>query len=113
MKLDLKEWINKVSVSMTQPSVIGIAFSEAITSKTSGAKTASFTVTIPSGYTIVSNCRPVGLYVNGNATVSVTDRSVVSLNGTTASFIYYLHNPNNITGSLYIVGTILCRKVGG
>ena len=111
--LDVKEWIAKVTKAIDTPCVEVVNFNIPITSKASGNKTASFTITVPSGYEVIPWCRVIGLYVSGNASVIVTDRNGVNPNGSTVSFSYYLWNPNNITGALSLCGSILCRRVGG
>lgn len=113
MKLDLKEWISKVTDSITKPSIVALSFSQPLTSKTTGSKTASVTISVPSGYEVIPNCRPISLFISGNPTVTVTDRTAITMNGSTASFNYYLYNPNSSTVTMQITGTILCRKVGG
>ena len=113
MQIDLKKLISKVVDAFTQPSVVCVEFQQTITSKTTGSKTASATINVPDGYEIVPNCRPLSIFVSGAATVSVTDRGSVSMNGSTCSFAYYLNNPNNVTANMTINATILCRRVGG
>lgn len=103
---DLANILNEV-LPAPQPCVVGVSFDTNITSKTTGVKTASFTITVPTGYSLVQNCRPVGLYVSGDPRVSVTDRGVVYLNGNTISFNYYLYNPSGVTATLALVGSIL------
>ena len=113
MKLDLKEWINKVANAITQPSIVAVNFEQTLTNKTTGSKTASATISVPSGYEVIPNCRPVSPYISGEATVSITDRGVVTMNGSTASFSYYLYNPQGKTNNMIIAATIFCRRVGG
>ena len=113
MKLDLKKWISKVSSAVDTPCVVAVTFMETLTSKTTGSKTASASISVPSGYEVVPDCRPLSLFISGAATVTVTDRGTVSMNGTTASFAYYLYNPNNFTGTLVLIASVLCRRVGG
>lgn len=111
--LDVKKWIAKMTKAVDTPCVVAVTFTQVITSKKTGSKTASATISVPSGYEVIPNCRPVSLYISGAGTVTVADRGVVNMNGTTASFTYYLNNPNSYTGSLDINASILCRRVGG
>lgn len=89
-------------------SIIGVNFSQSLGAAASGSKTASATVSIPDGYEIVPNTRPLSVFVSGNANARVTDRSIVTQSGNRVSFTYYLHNPN--TASLTLYATILCRR---
>jgi hypothetical protein len=111
MKLLLKKLLVKILITIQQPSVIAVNFSQTLTSKETGDKTASATISVPSGYAVVSNCRPISPYISGNASTVITDRGVVTMNGNTASFSYYLYNPNSFTGNLVLEASILCYKV--
>lgn len=111
MKLLLKKLLVKILTTMQQPNVVAVDFSQTLTSKETGGKTASATISIPNGYAIVPNCRPVSPYISGNVSTTITDRGVVTMNGNTASFSYYLYNPNSFTGTLVLAASILCYKV--
>lgn len=111
--LDLKALLAKILNHINQPPIIAIAFTSAITSKTTGSKTASIPISIPSGYALVPDCRPVGCYVSGSPVVTITDRGNVQLSNSNIVFSYYLYNPQNFTGNLRIAGSVLCYKQGG
>ena len=64
--LDVKKILAKITSKlneMDKPCVIAVNFSQEITSKTSGSKTASATISVPNGYEVIPNCRPVSLFV--------------------------------------------------
>lgn len=108
--VDVKELLTKM---LTLPVITGVNFNQQITSKASGSKTATATVTVPDGYMIVPGMRPLSVYISGDATVTVTDRNPITVNGSTVSFVYWLYNPNNSTANFSINATILCCRVGG
>lgn len=99
------------SIQTNKPCVVAVSFEQTLTSKTTGGKTASAVIDVPDGYEVVPNCRPLSPFISGAPTVIITDRGYVTMNGTTASFSYYLYNPNNVTSNLVILASILCRKV--
>ena len=92
------------------PVIVGANFGITITDKTTGSKTASTTITVPPGYYVVQNCRPISLYISGDAYVTVTDRSHITVNGNTISFTYYLNNPQGRTSNMTLNGTVLCCR---
>ena len=112
MKVSLKEWMKKVTNHISKPPIIGTYFGIPPTSTSSGGKTCTVTLNIPSGYAVVPNSMVTSLYISGNAYAYVTDRGTLQINGSTVTFTYYLHNPNGAT-SLLLCGTVLCYFVGG
>ena len=108
-QMSIKGTLAKILNRLSMPCIKCVNVGGRITDTTSGWKDFNTTVSIPQGYKVLPDCRPVGLHISGDAKAYFTDRTTVTQSGNVVTFRGWVYNPSAVSTLTYNATILLIQ----